>query len=290
MHLVRYRASSGRPRVGVREGDAVRPVQVDSMAELLAQPMSRIRQLVDAARSHAPVASTDVRVLPPVDGRTEVWASGVTYRRSREARIEESSQRSVYRLVYDADRPELFFKAAAWRVVTNGEPVAIRGDSLINVPEAELAVVCNRDGEIAGYVVCNDMSSRSIEGENPLYLPQAKIYAGSCAVSDGIRPAWEVTAEDLPISLTVSRAGRAAYHGETSTAMMHRPLTQLVSHLFAAENHPDGALLSTGTGIVPDINFSLEVGDTVTVVIDGVGTLTNDVVTGPEHFGYLGRR
>ena len=153
-------------------------------------------------------------LLPPIDGGTEVWAAGVTYARSRSAREEESSVSRVYELVYEADRPELFFKSVAWRVVTDGEPIGIRQDSDVNVPEAELALVVNAAGETVGYTVCNDVSSRSIEGENPLYLPQAKMYAGSCALASGIRPAWEVTDPGrLGIELEVSRAGGTGLAG-----------------------------------------------------------------------------
>jgi 2-dehydro-3-deoxy-D-arabinonate dehydratase len=231
-----------------------------------------------------------VQLLPPIDGRTEVWASGVTYLRSREARVEESSQQSVYELVYEAERPELFFKSPAWRVVTNDEPIAIRADSVLNAPEPELALVINSAGETVGYLVSNDVSSRSIEGENPLYLPQAKVYAGACALSNGIRPAWEVDAAELGIQLGVQRDGETAFTGGTSTAQIHRSLDEVVSYLYLAENHPHGCVLSTGTGIVPEVTFTLTPGDVVTISIAGVGTLSNPVVVGKEHFEYLNQR
>ncbi len=193
MHLVRFRTvADATPRVGVRTDDGLAPLPVGSAAELWRLPIDELRSLTESVTPQ-PIPP-DVAWLPPVDGRTEVWAAGVTYLRSRDARVQESRQQSVYEQVYDAGRPELFYKAAAWRVVTDGEPVAIRTDSTDDVPEPELAVVFGAHGGILGYLVCNDMSSRSIEGENPLYLPQAKIYAGSCALSSGVRPAWEVDA------------------------------------------------------------------------------------------------
>lgn len=211
-------------------------------------------------------------LLPPLDGRMELWAAGVTYERSREARVEESTEQSVYERVYDAGRPELFFKSVPWRVVTDGEPIAVRDDSPLNVPEPELGLVVNHSGETVGYVVVDDVSSRSIEGDNPLYLPQAKIYAGSAAVSSGIVPAWEVPhPEALKISLVVWRDGAAAFEGTTSTAAFHRPPQTLVDHLLHSQRFPDGVVLSTGTGIVPDIGFTLHAGDLVEIGIDGVG-------------------
>lgn len=287
MHIIRYRRPDGSIGVGRRDDDGnVVTLAVASVAELLRLPLDGMRRIVEAGGSADEVAE----VLPPVDGRTEVWASGVTYERSREARVEESTQKSVYELVYVAERPELFFKSPAWRVVTDGENVAIRKDSTLDVPEPELGLAINTGGEIVGYLVCNDMSSRSIEGENPLYLPQAKFYAGACAISDGIRPAWEVDTADLRIRLTVERGGETAFEGETSTARLHRPLTDLAEYLGLAENFPDGALLSTGTGIVPDVTFTLAEGDVVTIDIDTVGRLRNTVVSGKQNFEYLVER
>ena len=177
VEIVRYvDGTDGPVRVGVRRDRRVHPVAVNLLAELWSRPAGDMRRLLDEADGVGRDVA-EVVLLAPVDGRTEVWAAGVTYARSRSARQEESSVAEVYALVYEADRPELFFKSVAWRVVTDGEPVSMRRDSELNVPEAELAVVANGEGEIVGYTVCNDMSSRSIEGENPLYLPQAKIYA-----------------------------------------------------------------------------------------------------------------
>ncbi|HTF07146.1 MAG TPA: fumarylacetoacetate hydrolase family protein [Asanoa sp.] len=283
MHIVRYRRDNDdTPRVGVRTDGVVRELPVPSVAALLGERVTDIRALAEAPGD----VVDDARLLAPVDGATEVWAAGVTYLRSREARMEESSEADIYGRVYDAARPELFFKSAAWRVVVDGEPVAIRADSGLDVPEPELALVINRFGEIAGYLVCNDMSSRSIEGENPLYLPQAKVYAGACALSAGIRPAWEVDGTDLPVAVRVTRDGVAVWTGTTSTARLKRPFAELVTYLFKADNFPAGAVLSTGTGLAPAMDFTLHPGDIVTIAIDGVGELTNPVVVGREHFEF----
>lgn len=286
MEIVRY-VRDGNAQVGIREGERVAPLRwASTVAEVLAQPMEGLRErLADLGPVVDPAAIT---YLPPVDGRTEVWAAGVTYERSRSGRVEESTESSVYEKVYDAPRPELFLKAVAWRVVTDGEPVAVRDDSAVDVPEPELAVVANRFGEIVGYTVCNDMSSRAIEGENPLYIPQAKIYSGSCALATGIVPAWEVRdPHDLAITMRVVRAGAVVWSGETSTARLHRQLDELVSVLYHPTDFPEGAVLTTGTGVVPELSFSLTEGDRVDIEIDGVGRLSNPVVRGREPMSWL---
>ncbi len=286
MEIVRYvEQGAAEPRVGVRRDGKIAPVNAGSVAELLREPLDALRAALEPA---GPEVDADaVTYLPPVDGRTEVWASGVTYERSRAGRVEESVQASVYELVYDAPRPELFLKSVAWRVVTDGEPVAVRSDSEVDVPEPELAVVANSAGEIVGYTVCNDMSSRSIEGENPLYIPQAKIFSGCCALATGIRPAWEVDTADLAITMKVVRDGATAFEGETSTARLHRTLEELVAVLYAPTDFPDGAILSTGTGIVPELSFSLTEGDRVDIEIAQVGALSNPVVRGREPMAWL---
>ncbi|MBX6383593.1 MAG: fumarylacetoacetate hydrolase family protein [Microbispora sp.] len=255
------------------------------MFELLRHRKEEIERICTDATPDGPLS--EMRLLAPVDGATEVWASGVTYVRSRDARVEESALKSVYELVYDAERPELFFKSPAWRVVTDGEPVGIRSDSALNVPEPELALVVNRFEEIVGYVVCNDMTSRSVEGENPLYLPQAKMYAGACALSPGIRPAWEADPSDLAIRMTVTRDGAPIWDGTTSTSQIKRSFAQLTAYLFHSENHPHGAVLATGTGLVPDLDFRLRAGDLIAIDIEEVGELRNEVVVGKDHFGFL---
>jgi 2-dehydro-3-deoxy-D-arabinonate dehydratase len=222
------------------------------------------------------------RVIAPVDIQ-EVWAAGVTYERSRIARVEESQQGSVYDQVYVADRPELFFKASAWRVRGPTETVGIRADSAWNVPEPELGLVVAADLRIAGYTVGNDMSSRSIEGENPLYLPQAKVYDESCALGPALVPRDAV---DLPIDLRLSilRRGAAVFEGATTTGRIRRPLDSLVEYLGRALSFPNGAVLLTGTGVVPDAPFTLLAGDVVRIDAGPLGILENPVIeVGPRH-------
>jgi len=235
-HIIRYVDGTGRPAIGITGDDrTVRPLATSSLAELFARRLTGIRAAVEEAAGRAPIPDAEPRRLPPVDGRTEVWASGVTYRRSREARMEESGDGDVYARVYHAVRPELFFKSVAWRVVGDGDAVGVRSDSPSNTPEPELALVLNAAAEIVGLTVCNDVSSRTIEGDNPLYLPQAKIYTASCALGPGIRPIWEVAdPTDLAISCSITRAGEVAWSAATSTARLHRRFDDLVGHLFRA--------------------------------------------------------
>jgi len=282
VRLVRFHLGDRRARVGVLDGDAVTELAAPgSLGDLLALPLDRIR----AACEHpggATRRAADAELLAPVDGRMEVWAAGVTYERSRTARMAESGQSAdVYDRVYGAARPELFFKSAAWRVSGPGEPVSVRSDSVIDVPEPELAVVLNAAGDVAGYTICNDMSSRSIEGENPLYLPQAKIYLGGCAAGPWIVPAWEVPDPyALTIELTIARGGVVAWEGSASTAALHRKIDELAGYLFREDEFPAGAILSTGTSVVPDLPFTLEAGDEVRIRISGIGELVNPVVRG----------
>ena len=282
-HLIRYADADGRPVTGIVDEDQwVRPLAVPSLSELLTLSLSEIRAVVQAAADADPPRDRPLRTLPPVDGLTEVWASGVTYRRSRQARIEESGDADVYARVYDAVRPELFFKTVAWRAVGDTDPIGVRADSPSNTPEPELALVLNAAAEIVGLTVCNDVSSRSIEGANPLYLPQAKIYTGSCALGPGIRPIWEVPdPTNLTISCTITRDDTAIWTATTSTALLHRRFDDLIEYLFRAMDFPHGAILSTGTGIVPDLDLSLTAGDIVRIEIDQVGTLTNPVMSVP---------
>jgi 2-dehydro-3-deoxy-D-arabinonate dehydratase len=221
-------------------------------------------------------------VLAPLDGETEVWAAGVTYERSMHARVQESlDSADIYDRVYTAPRPELFFKSAAWRVAGPGDRVSARADSQVDVPEPELAAVLNADADVIGYTICNDMSSRSIEGENPLYLPQAKIYLGGCAAGPGIRPAWEV--EDpygLTIEMTIRRDGDIAWTGQSSTAGLRRTVPELAAFLFREDEFPAGVVLSTGTSLVPDLPFTLRAGDEIRISITEIGELVNHVVRG----------
>lgn len=289
MYIVNYALRNERyARVGVLHEDSVIPLAMGTLSALLREPAERVRQLCETAEGQQH-ALHDVRLLPPVEGRMEVWAAGVTYKASELERIKESqAAASVYELVYNADRPELFFKSAAWRVVGHEEPIAVRSDSTVDVPEPELAVVINSEGEVVGYTVCNDVSSRSIEGDNPLYLPQAKIYLGSCAVGPWIRPAWEVADPyGLGIVLRIHRGGVVAWEGRASTMQLNRRLDDLVRYLTQAELFPDGVVLSTGTCLVPEMPFSLQSGDLVDIEIEQVGRLVNAVVRGRGEVEWL---
>ncbi|MEV4148761.1 fumarylacetoacetate hydrolase family protein [Amycolatopsis sp. NPDC049691] len=280
-HLVRYADGTGTTGVGLLTEERLRPLAVASMSDLLRRSVAEIRDLAEAAGE--PVSTAGVRLLPPVDGRMEVWAAGVTYLRSEEARREESADEDVYARVYRAERPELFFKSAAWRVVTDGEPIAVRADSANNVPEPELGLLLTAAGEIAGYVVVDDVSSRSIEGENPLYLPQAKIYTGSCAVSARVRPAWEVPDPlSLGLRMRILRDGHEVFDGESSTAQLNREPAGLVEYLWRDNDFPDGAVLSTGTSVVPGLDQGLRPGDVVEIEIGEVGSLRSPVVLGAD--------
>lgn len=223
----------------------------------------------------SPHARTQDRVAP-IEPTQEVWASGVTYLRSREERESESTVADVYAKVYEAERPELFLKSIGWRVKGDGEHIRIRRDSSWNVPEPELTLVINSVGQIVGYTVGNDVSSRSIEGENPLYLPQAKTYEGSCALGPGIILANHSEMLDLEIELEIWRKDDSVFKESTSVSQMKRGLTELVEFLFRETTFPDGVFLMTGTGIIPPSPFTLEVGDHVHIRI-GELLLTNIV-------------
>jgi 2-dehydro-3-deoxy-D-arabinonate dehydratase len=248
-----------------------------SLSELLHLSAGELRRALEAAAAPAEGG----QVLAPIDGETEVWAAGVTYKRSEEARVEESATPDIYSRVYQAERPELFFKANPRRVVGPEAPVVVRSDSTWDVPEPEVAIVVNSGAEIVGYTIGNDVSSRSIEGENPLYLPQAKVYAGCCALGPGITPAWEVPDPYvLGISMRIERNGRPHWAGETSMREFARRLEDLVGYLFREDDFPSGVILSTGTALVPESPFTLESGDVVTIEIDQLGVLRNPVVRG----------
>jgi len=260
MYLTRHDTPAG-PRWAC-DGSFL-PIELD-LSALLALPRTEMLARLASEAGGAPAAG---RLLAPIDAAQEVWAAGVTYLRSREARRAESAVASVYDMVYDARRPELFFKAPGWRVVGHGAPGRVRADSRWNVPEPELVVVANSRLEIVGYSAGNDLSSRDIEGENPLYLPQAKVYNGSCALGPGIHLAAADELSALAVRLEVRRAGQAIFQGETSITQMKRPLPELVSYLGRELAFPHGALLMTGTGIVPGDDFSLQPGDVVRVQV-----------------------
>ena len=238
---------------------------------LLQVPIAGMEALLTALVTNE---AADAPLLAPVEPGHEVWACGVTYLRSREAREAESTVRDVYSRVYDAARPELFFKSVGSRVVGHGGEIRVRDDSHWNVPEPELTLVVNAHGEVAGYTIGNDVSSRDIEGENPLYLPQAKVYDGACAVGPGILLRSADSLQDLPIQLHLLRDGVTVFEGETRTSQIKRSLGELVGYLCRESSFPGGAFLMTGTGIIPPMEFSLQCGDTARITIGDL-TLEN---------------
>jgi 2-dehydro-3-deoxy-D-arabinonate dehydratase len=271
MYLTRHEAAGG-PRWALDGRFLPASFTLDVLLQL---PKAATVGFLAAFPKGAP--TNGAKLLAPVEPTSEVWAAGVTYLRSRDAREEESNVKDVYTRVYEAKRPELFFKAPGWRVAGHDMQIRVRDDSGWNVPEPELALVINSAGEIVGHTVCNDVSSRDIEGENPLYLPQAKVYNGSCAVGPGIHVGNTDRLKDLTIALEITRAGRTAFTGETRTSQIKRPLDELASYLFLELDFPNGAFLSTGTGVVPGQDFSLTHGDVVAITIggaDGITTMT----------------
>jgi 2-dehydro-3-deoxy-D-arabinonate dehydratase len=239
-------------------------------------PQEHVRRAVKPGVVAAPQAE---QLLAPI-GSQEVWAAGVTYFRSRSARMEESKDAgggSFYDRVYSAVRPELFFKATARRVVRPGANVRIRSDATWSVPEPELTLLLNPRGEIIGYTIGNDMSSRDIEGENPLYLPQAKVYDGSCALGPCVLLSDEPLPKSTAIEIDISRNGASKFIGSTMLAELKREPKELAGYLFRDNSFPDGAYLMTGTGIVPGEEFTLAHGDLISISIGGIGVLENRV-------------
>ncbi|HBF16961.1 MAG TPA: 2-hydroxyhepta-2,4-diene-1,7-dioate isomerase, partial [Verrucomicrobiales bacterium] len=211
---------------------------------------------------------------------TEIWAAGVTYLRSKSARMEESEKSGgdvFYDMVYDAERPELFFKAMGYRAIGAGGEIRFRDDSSWDVPEPELTLAINSGGEIFGFAVGNDVSSRSIEGENPLYLPQAKVYRGSCAVGPCLLLGRDALKSDASIKLTITRAGKVVFDDSTDLTQLKRSFEELVEFLYRELDFPNGAMLMTGTGLVPGSDFTLSPGDVVAIEIEGLGVLENVV-------------
>ncbi|CAN1645378.1 COG3970 Fumarylacetoacetate (FAA) hydrolase family protein [Candidatus Nanopelagicaceae bacterium] len=219
----------------------------------------------------------------PIAPEIELWGAGVTYLRSRDARKEESGVPDVYQRVYEADRPELFFKSTAVRARGTGANIGIRYDSEASVPEPEVAIYINRHREIIGYAICNDVTARSIEGENPLYLSQAKIYIGSTSIGPDITPAWLApAAKEMSIKAKILRGSVLVWEAETSLGALNRTLEDLVDYVFRCQDFPHGLILSTGTGIVPPMDIALAAGDIVEIDVAGVGVLSNPVVVIPE--------
>lgn len=295
MHVCRFSDAQGTARLGLVRDGALYDItgrwptlaaflswsggRGDLAAELTsglasATPVGQFDQLTSAA------AAGGLALLKPTDDQ-EVWAAGVTYERSRIAREEESAGSGIYERVYSAARPEIFFKATPSRTVGPGEPVAIRADASWNVPEPELGLVVNQQMELVGFTVGNDMSSRDIEGENPLYLPQAKLYGRCCALGPLIALRDSIDdATNLPIKMEILRAGATVFAGESNTRRIVRSYADLIGYLGRDNLFPDGVVLLTGTGVVPPDDFTLQAGDEVVISIEGIGTLRNPVVQG----------
>ncbi|MCS7167459.1 MAG: fumarylacetoacetate hydrolase family protein [Gemmatales bacterium] len=284
MQLCKWRDATGQARVGLVRQEMVYPLDLADTPEhpalstiLHAKNPSQFAESL-LSSSASPLHIDELSLLPPIDHQ-EVWAAGVTFQRSEEARKRESHDAAIfYDKVYRAPRPELFFKAPAYRVIGPGGRVRIRKDSLWSVPEPELAVICDPDLRIVGYTIGNDMSARDIEGENPLYLPQAKIYDGSCALGPVITlaPAMPPLPQ-VQVILTIQRQGRTVFHGQTTMAQMRRTIEELISWLGRETTFPHGVVLLTGTGIVPPDDFTLEPDDLIHIEITGVGRLANIV-------------
>ena len=271
-HVASSPGPVGRDKSGPYDGE---------LRNLLRLKANELRSQIEAIVQSGAANDPAVNILAPIDGETEVWAAGVTYKQSEMARREESGTPDIYAKVYTAQRPELFFKATPRRVADPDAPIVVRADSTWDVPEPELVLVINAYGEIIGYTIGNDVSSRSIEGENPLYLPQAKVYAGCCALGPGITPAWEVSDPyNLTIHLTIERDKQVYWEGETSTRELKRRFEELVSYLFLENDFPDGVFLCTGTALVPEKQFTLQPGDVVQIRVDQLGSLRNPVVRG----------
>jgi 2-dehydro-3-deoxy-D-arabinonate dehydratase len=282
MQICKVRLGSGEVRVGVVESNAIHVTKADMGAAALsailhaANPTESARQAIN--KPVATIALAEAELLAPLDEQ-EVWAAGVTYKRSSQARQRESAGAATfYDKVYTAERPELFFKATPHRVVGPKGKVRIRRDSKWNVPEPELALVIAPDLRIVGYTIGNDMSSRDIEGENPLYLPQAKLYDHACALGPVITLAEAMPPlESVTIRLEILREGRLVFEGSTSVAQMKRTPRDLVNWLGRDNRFPGGVILLTGTGIIPPDEFTLAVNDCVTIEIAGIGRLVNEV-------------
>ncbi|MHB8523360.1 MAG: fumarylacetoacetate hydrolase family protein [Limisphaerales bacterium] len=283
MKLCRFQVAPSQKRVGLVADDRtildLTAGGVDCLTSLL-ESDDLVSQVNELARRDLPRHSVaSVKLLAPIE-QQETWAAGVTYQRSKQARMEESDfSATAYDLVYEAQRPELFFKCLAEKVVSPDEPVGIRQDARWSVPEPELALVLNSRGQLVGCTIGNDMSSRDIEGENLLYLPQAKIYHRSCSVGPWITVGVsESGARAWGIQMQILRDAQVVFAGETSVNQIRRSFAELAASLFHCQVFSQGAVLLTGTGIVPPDDFTLQSQDVVRIIITGIGTLENPVI------------
>lgn len=285
MKLARFRHPNGKSGVGIIQDFTLTPLslsggQYNSLADILeADNPAEVADFLADPDGRISLGKTTL--LPPIDEQ-EVWAAGVTYRRSQAARMEESSSAgSCYDMVYKSPRPEIFFKATPHRVVGPNQPVRIRKDSQWSVPEPELALVLNSHLQLVGFTIGNDMSSRDIEGENPLYLPQAKVYDACCSLGPCITlPIAMPAEEEVDIEMRIRRGDEVVFDGKTSVGQMARSFDNLISWLGRESSFPTGVFLLTGTGIVPDNEFTLAPRDIVEITITGIGTLINPVTQG----------
>lgn len=282
MQLVKYQVDD-TVAVGIQEQDQIVPLDlagdVASLQDILES--ENPAATAESLRTDGSIAADAVTLLAPID-QQEVWAAGVTYKRSQTARMEESeTSASCYDRVYESPRPELFLKATPHRVSGPGQPLRIRQDATWNVPEPEITCVVNSRLELVGFTVGNDMSSRDIEGENPLYLPQAKVYRQCAGLGPCVTLAADMPArEETTIRLEIQRAGESVFQGETNVDQMARTFEGLIEYLGRDQEFPHGVFLMTGTGVVPDSDFTLKPDDVVHITIDGIGTLTNPIVQG----------
>ena len=282
MQLVKYQVADG-VAVGIQEQGQIVPLNlsgdVTSLQDIIES--ENPAATAESLRTDGSLAVDAVTLLAPID-QQEVWAAGVTYKRSQTARMEESeTSASCYDRVYESPRPELFLKATPHRVSGPGQPLRIRQDATWNVPEPEITCVVNSRLELVGFTVGNDMSSRDIEGENPLYLPQAKVYRQCAGLGPCITLAADMPArEETTIHLEIERAGETVFQGETNVDQMARTFEGLIEYLGRDQEFPHGVLLMTGTGVVPESDFTLKADDVVHITIDGIGTLTNPIVQG----------
>jgi 2-dehydro-3-deoxy-D-arabinonate dehydratase len=291
VQLIRYQSTAGVIAVALAADDqliAYLPTPELPLCELLHMRLDSLREFIEqgirlTVYHKEQFDSVVQRVLAPVDGATEVWSAGMTYKRPGRVKRGESSSSGgdIYARVYKASRPGLFFKANARRVAGPESPVVMRTDSSLNVSEAGLVAVVNCYAEVVGYTIGNTMNAQSLTEENPLYLSQAQVYSGCCALGPGITPAWEVShPSKLKIAMTIERDKQKVWKGETSTRELRRKLDDLIAYLFREDDFPDGVFLSTGVALMPEPSFILQAGDIIEITIGGLGTLRNPVVEG----------